>query len=66
MLCVGYCIDIDVDVNQEFVYFGFSVGVIISVLLSKECKSNILLIDYVYCLMKVWDGMYNFGVWINL
>lgn len=70
MVWGGYCYEFgvgDVDIFDDLIYIGLSVGVIIVVLLGKDILESWVLcfvIDYVYWIICVWNGIYNIGVCI--
>ncbi len=66
MLRAAYRAEMNEDAEQLSVYAGPSAGATISVPMSKDRKGNMISIDYGYRHTRVWDGVHNFGVRINL
>jgi opacity protein-like surface antigen len=66
MLRAAYRAEMNEDAEQLSVYAGPSAGATISVPMSKDRKENMISIDYGYRHTRVWDGVHNFGVRINL
>lgn len=66
MLRAAYRAEMNENNEELSVYAGPSAGATISVPMSKDRKDNMISIDYGYRHTRVWDGVHNFGVRINL